>query len=160
MVYRTLAAIGADLVVYNDLEDLEESIRSLNPTLLQNFDSSCFNGHYVTPEVTPALLRDVEESRGRGRLSASVSLRLPCGDGNGKGGEDPNIINILVREGEEEEIDSPTITTTTTALMTQATAKPKTSNNASSPSSIRSCESIQNLNPGTPSAKRMRTSDL
>jgi hypothetical protein len=142
------AAIGADLVVYNDLEDLEESIRSLNPSL-QSFDSSCFNGLYVTPEVTPALLCDVEESRGRGRLSASLSLL--CGDGNGKGCEVPNVINILVREGEEEIDETITATATGTGVNGSSTL---------SPPSIRSCESIQNLNPDTPSAKRMRTSDL
>lgn len=148
LISRCLAAIGADLVVYNDLEDLEESIRSLNPSHLRNFDSSCFNGHYVTPEVTPALLHDVEESRGRGRLGASTSL-LP-GISNGEGCEDPNIINILVREGDEDRDLPMTATTAVAAIQAKS----------SSPPSIRSCESIQNLNPGTPSAKRMRTSDL
>ena len=146
LISPCLAAIGADLVVYNDLEDLEESIRSLNPSHLRNFDSSCFNGHYVTPEVTPALLHDVEESRGRGRLGASTNL-LP---GDGKGCEDPNIINILVREGDEDRDLPLTATTAVAAIHAKS----------SSPPSIRSCESIQNLNPGTPSAKRMRTSEL
>lgn len=45
-----IEAIGADFVIYNDLSDLEASIRSLNP-LIQAFDTSCFSGEYVTPEV-------------------------------------------------------------------------------------------------------------
>jgi len=38
-------------VFYNDLSDIEEAVRSLNPTVLKAFEASCFNGLYVTPEV-------------------------------------------------------------------------------------------------------------
>ena len=34
--------LGADFVLYNDLEALEDAVRSLNPTVLTGFDSSCF----------------------------------------------------------------------------------------------------------------------
>jgi amidophosphoribosyltransferase len=61
-------AIGADRVIYNDLEDVEEAVRSLNPTGLRNFDSSCFSGHYVTEEVTPEYLEKVDAMRGANRL--------------------------------------------------------------------------------------------
>jgi len=37
------AAIGADWVVYQDLNDLEKAISEVNPAL-QRFDTSCFNG--------------------------------------------------------------------------------------------------------------------
>jgi len=39
--------IGADRLIYQDLDDLERAVRG-NNTLLAGFDSSCFNGRYVT----------------------------------------------------------------------------------------------------------------
>ncbi len=39
-----LAAIGW---IYQDLEDLENAVREGNQEIKQ-FDSSCFNGHYIT----------------------------------------------------------------------------------------------------------------
>lgn len=39
--------IGADRLIYQDLEDLENAVRGKNRKL-QGFDSSCFSGHYVT----------------------------------------------------------------------------------------------------------------
>ncbi|KAJ1459541.1 glutamine phosphoribosylpyrophosphate amidotransferase [Pelagophyceae sp. CCMP2097] len=52
--------LGADGVLFQDLCDLEEAIRQLNPTQLGPFESSVFNGEYVTdeepnsPHVSPA----------------------------------------------------------------------------------------------------------
>ena len=39
--------IGADRLIYQDLHDLEQAVRGKN-TKLAGFDSSCFNGKYVT----------------------------------------------------------------------------------------------------------------
>mgnify|MGYP001389910954 CR=1 FL=1 len=39
--------IGADRLIYQDLDDLERAVRGKN-TVLAGFDSSCFNGKYVT----------------------------------------------------------------------------------------------------------------
>ncbi len=39
--------IGADRLIYQDLEDLVRAVRGKN-TRLAGFDSSCFDGHYVT----------------------------------------------------------------------------------------------------------------
>ena len=44
------------MVIYNDLEEIEDAVKSLNPSVLKNFDSSCFSGVYPTEEVTPAYL--------------------------------------------------------------------------------------------------------
>jgi len=55
--------LGADRVIYNDLQDVEESVRSVNPERLNLFDSSCFNGKYITEEVTEDYLRGVEQTR-------------------------------------------------------------------------------------------------
>ena len=46
-----------------DLKDLEESVRSLNPGAIAGFESSCFSGRYVTSEVTPAYLAALEAAR-------------------------------------------------------------------------------------------------
>ncbi|CCI49619.1 unnamed protein product [Albugo candida] len=42
--------IGADWVIYQDLEDLEACVRQENPAI-RAFDSSCFTGTYVTEDV-------------------------------------------------------------------------------------------------------------
>jgi amidophosphoribosyltransferase len=39
--------LGCDWLIYQDLEDLEAAVREGNPSLA-NFDSSCFDGEYVT----------------------------------------------------------------------------------------------------------------
>jgi amidophosphoribosyltransferase len=54
--------IGADALVYQDLQDLKESIRAANPRL-SNFETSCFDGHYITGDITSDYLRDIEIQR-------------------------------------------------------------------------------------------------
>ncbi|MBS0327453.1 MAG: amidophosphoribosyltransferase [Proteobacteria bacterium] len=61
------AEIGADLLVYQRLDALKEAVRRCNPALT-NFEASCFDGHYITGDVTPEYLaqlaRERDESRG------------------------------------------------------------------------------------------------
>ena len=54
--------IGADALVYQDLTALKASVRDLNPALA-DFDCSCFDGRYVTGEVTPEYLDAIECAR-------------------------------------------------------------------------------------------------
>lgn len=54
--------IGADLVIYQTLEDLVDSCRQLNPKLEQ-FDCSVFTGQYVTGDINDAYLDNVEKLR-------------------------------------------------------------------------------------------------
>lgn len=56
------AAIGADRLIYQDIEDLVEAVHSCNPELV-DFDTSCFSGEYVTGDVTPAYLELVDSAR-------------------------------------------------------------------------------------------------
>ena len=56
------ALIGADELVYQDLDALEASVRECNP-LITRFDASCFNGCYITGDVDEAYLDNVEQSR-------------------------------------------------------------------------------------------------
>ncbi|HUH59717.1 MAG TPA: amidophosphoribosyltransferase [Candidimonas sp.] len=55
--------IGADGLVYQELHDLEDSIRDLNPAITQ-FESSCFNGRYVTGDIDAAYLERLSLTRG------------------------------------------------------------------------------------------------
>jgi amidophosphoribosyltransferase len=54
--------IGADAVIYQDLPDLIAAIRSVNPGI-EEFDASCFDGRYVTGDVTEAYLARLEQQR-------------------------------------------------------------------------------------------------
>jgi amidophosphoribosyltransferase len=54
--------IGADRLIYQELEDLVAAVRKGNPKL-QRFDDSVFTGEYVTGDVSPTYLRQLEQSR-------------------------------------------------------------------------------------------------
>ncbi|PID42381.1 MAG: amidophosphoribosyltransferase [Gammaproteobacteria bacterium] len=54
--------IGADWLIYQDLEDLIECAREGNPGITA-FDCSVFNGKYVTGTVTPEYLAMLENKR-------------------------------------------------------------------------------------------------
>ena len=79
------AIIGADWLVYQDLDDLIRAVRFDNGDIT-SFDTSCFSGHYVTGDVTPEYLSRLEQERSdrvmsaRGkRRNAPVESRLPDG---------------------------------------------------------------------------------
>ncbi|MBI4882387.1 MAG: amidophosphoribosyltransferase [Planctomycetes bacterium] len=54
--------IGADFVLYQTLEDLEESTREGNAQLT-TFCNACFTGRYPTNDVTPEVLEAIEGDR-------------------------------------------------------------------------------------------------
>ena len=54
--------IGADAVFYQDLPALIDSVRACNPNIT-HFDTSCFDGNYITGDVTPEYLAGLEETR-------------------------------------------------------------------------------------------------
>jgi amidophosphoribosyltransferase len=54
--------IGADWLVYQDLDDLVRAVRFDNGDL-QDFDTSCFSGCYVTGDITPEYLALLEAER-------------------------------------------------------------------------------------------------
>ncbi|MET0891934.1 MAG: amidophosphoribosyltransferase, partial [Pseudoxanthomonas sp.] len=53
--------LGCDWLIYQDLEDLEASVREGNLDL-QRFDSSCFDGNYVTG-IEPGYFERIESLR-------------------------------------------------------------------------------------------------
>jgi amidophosphoribosyltransferase len=55
-------AIGADALVYQDLESMKQSVRDVGPHL-RGFEASCFDGVYITGDVTPEYLDRIEAAR-------------------------------------------------------------------------------------------------
>jgi amidophosphoribosyltransferase len=54
--------IGADELIFQDLEDLKEAITDAAPGL-KHFDTSIFDGIYVTGDITEAYLNTLEQKR-------------------------------------------------------------------------------------------------
>jgi amidophosphoribosyltransferase len=67
------AAIGADAVIYQELDALIEGVRKLNPTI-ERFDCSCFDGVYVTGDVSPEYLEGIAAGRGGSDTSSDTRL--------------------------------------------------------------------------------------
>jgi amidophosphoribosyltransferase len=58
--------IGADALIYQDLEALKAAVRSVNPRLAR-FETSCFDGNYITGDVTSDYLESIELRRDAAR---------------------------------------------------------------------------------------------
>ncbi len=54
--------ITADALVYQDIEAMKRSITDVNP-LLKQFEASCFDGHYITGDISRDYLDRVEYAR-------------------------------------------------------------------------------------------------
>ena len=89
------ALIGADELVYQDLEALEESVRTCNPSIT-GFDDSCFTGCYITGDVDAAYLDAVEKSRQKPAAPAA-----PAEDED-EGGNIAQQIEMFVRRPGQE----------------------------------------------------------
>jgi amidophosphoribosyltransferase len=63
---RTLSEIsemiGADQLIYQDVNDLKQAVRDINPIIV-DFESSCFDGKYVTGDISESYLDALEASR-------------------------------------------------------------------------------------------------
>lgn len=55
-------AIGADGLIYQDLEDLIECVRESRPAM-DEFETSCFNGIYITGDVDKSYLDKLQTTR-------------------------------------------------------------------------------------------------
>ena len=70
--------LGADGLIYQEVADLIETGKKMNP-LIERFDASCFDGHYITGDISAADFDAIasqrlsqnqeEESPGRSRLA-------------------------------------------------------------------------------------------
>lgn len=57
-------AIGADALVYQSIEAMKQAVLDAG-THARQFEASCFDGHYVTGDVTPESLAVLEATRAR-----------------------------------------------------------------------------------------------
>ncbi|MFN7276526.1 MAG: hypothetical protein ACK5VP_01890 [Betaproteobacteria bacterium] len=64
--------IGADCLIYQDLDGLVSAVRSVNPRVT-NFETSCFSGLYVTGDVTADYLAGIEAQRNDDALARRAS---------------------------------------------------------------------------------------
>lgn len=55
--------IGADALIYQDLDALIAGIKLSNPNIA-DFDCSCFDGKYITGDINEAYLANIEAARG------------------------------------------------------------------------------------------------
>jgi amidophosphoribosyltransferase len=65
--------IGADRMIYQDLEDLIEAVQKKGKTDIERFDTSVFNGDYVTGDVSETYLEQLELLRNDGAKNISES---------------------------------------------------------------------------------------
>ncbi len=56
-------AIGADWLIYQDLEDLKAAVGRHAKPQIERFDASCFDGDYVTGDITKEYLQRLEDMR-------------------------------------------------------------------------------------------------
>jgi len=76
------SAIGADLVIFQSLPDLVDSVRQFNPTI-SNFDCSVFTGDYVTGGVSEEYLRHLEVLRSDNmRVASDIGAQEEKGNGS------------------------------------------------------------------------------
>jgi amidophosphoribosyltransferase len=78
--------IGADALVYQDVEAMKRVVKALNPAL-DGFEASCFDGHYVTGDISAEDFNalqaqrraqaDEEDAPSRGRLALQSAEGAP-----------------------------------------------------------------------------------
>ncbi|MDH4152076.1 MAG: phosphoribosyltransferase family protein, partial [Betaproteobacteria bacterium] len=64
--------IGCDALIYQDLDALVAAVQSVNPAIT-NFEASCFDGRYITGDVTQAYLDGVEAQRRDGARAEAAT---------------------------------------------------------------------------------------
>lgn len=82
--------IGADWLIYQDLEDLLASVRYDNGEI-KDFDASCFSGKYVTKDVTMEYLARLEAERSDlAKTKRETLRRLLEGETEADGAAEPS----------------------------------------------------------------------
>jgi amidophosphoribosyltransferase len=60
-------ALGCDRLIFQDLSDLIEAVQKKNKSLVDRFDTSVFDGHYITGDVSADYLQQLEIARNNRR---------------------------------------------------------------------------------------------
>jgi amidophosphoribosyltransferase len=66
--------ITADALVYQDIDALKRSISDVNP-LLRNFEASCFDGNYITGDISRDYLDRIEFARNNPKPESEDAVR-------------------------------------------------------------------------------------
>jgi amidophosphoribosyltransferase len=83
--------IGADWLIYQDLEDLVAAVRH-DKARVESFDTSCFSGVYVTGDVTPEYLAALERERSD---AAKARRRAADAVGDATPGAKPRAVRVV-----------------------------------------------------------------
>ncbi|MDQ7745395.1 amidophosphoribosyltransferase [Hydrogenophaga pseudoflava] len=67
--------IGCDALIYQDVDAMKQAIAALNPQLA-GFDASCFDGVYVTGDITPETIARMNQGRDQTEEGQEDSSRL------------------------------------------------------------------------------------
>ncbi len=79
---QVCTAIGADKLIYQDLDDLIWCVQQGNPNI-KTFDNSCFDGEYVTGDIDKNYLQSIEDIRSdtaKQENNTNESSELICND--------------------------------------------------------------------------------
>ena len=68
-------SIGCDALIYQDVDAMKQAIGSLNPKL-DGFDASCFDGVYVTGDITPEDIARLNAGRDQAEEGEEDTSRL------------------------------------------------------------------------------------
>jgi amidophosphoribosyltransferase len=60
------AFIGADALIYQDVDAMKRVVGQLNPAIA-GFEASCFDGHYITGDVSIDDFKAIEAQRTQAR---------------------------------------------------------------------------------------------
>ncbi len=66
--------ITADALVYQEIEAMRQSISDVNPAL-KRFEASCFDGDYITGDISPDYLDRIEYARAHPKIVAEDAVR-------------------------------------------------------------------------------------
>lgn len=78
------AIIGCDALIYQDVEPMKQAIAAMNPRL-QGFDASCFDGVYITGDVTVDDIAALNAARVGGSEDEADTSRLALPNAGGDG---------------------------------------------------------------------------
>ena len=74
-VEEVRVSIGCDALIYQDVDAMKRAIGSLNPAL-DGFDASCFDGVYVTGDITPEQIAQLNSGRDQTEEGEDDNSRL------------------------------------------------------------------------------------
>jgi len=74
-VEEVRALIGCDALIYQDIDAMKQVVGALNPAL-QGFDASCFDGVYVTGDISADEVAELNQGRDRSEEGDTDTSRL------------------------------------------------------------------------------------